>query len=168
MQKLTASALILGALLIAAALVYHGRQLALVAGQLATLEQRTGALDQRLNTFSEELPTLVGEAGKEAGRQAVHGVIEEAVQKPMNRVRTQLGFGTATASTNATGTPPGETGLLPGGSLPWIRFDIPDPVINIDIQTNLKEWPELPWSGAAETNLPSADAPPLPLERTGS
>lgn len=144
MQKLTPIAIVIGAVVIAAALVFHGIQLASVAGRLETLEQRTGELDVRLNSFSEELPVIVGRAGKDAGRQAVHGVVEEAFQKPLGRLMPGLTHATSNLIKRADGQL-SLKGLIPEGGIPLIRFDIPDPVINIEILTHLKDLPSLPW-----------------------
>lgn len=83
-QKLTAIAAIGAALIIALALVYHGRELAKLSSQLTSLEQRNRELDLRLQTFSAELPAVIEQAGRNAGQQAVHGIFEEAVLKPLS------------------------------------------------------------------------------------
>ena len=144
MQRITATAVVLGALIVAVSLIYHGRQLASVAGQMEALEQRTGDLDTRLKEFSQQLPSLIEQAGRDAGRQAVHGVIDEAFHKPLGKAFTQFTHTTSNVSAQA-GNPFDVRGLLPGGGMPLIRFDIPEPVVNIEILTQVRDLPSLPW-----------------------
>ena len=160
MQKWWAGAAVLSALIIAAALVYHARQLAEVSRRLQAVEQRTSGLDGRLEKFSSELPTVVEQAGNNAGRQAVHGMIEEAVQMPLSWLRR-------------TAAPAGTNGLkqalpaLPSAGpatdqgTPWVRFDIREPVIKIEILPNLKEVPAVPWpvNDSKKQPLPETNHP---------
>lgn len=158
MHKFLAFVILVGALIVGAALVYHGKQLASVATQLDALEQRTGALDIRLDAFSEELPALIGQAGHDAGRQAFRGFIDEAIGKPLD----QLLPSRAPGSTNANQQvrhPLNLRDLLPGNGTPWIRFDIPDPVVNIDVSTDFRDLPSL--SRGAATNAPPVPGEPL-------
>ena len=95
MKRPISIAVVLGAVIIAIALVYHGRQLAEVSRRLGAMEQRTSGLDSRLEKFSSELPTLVEQAGNNAGRQAVHGMVDEVVQMPLNWLRPKLASATS-------------------------------------------------------------------------
>jgi hypothetical protein len=150
MQRSLAIAAVLGAVIIAVALVYHGRQLAEVSRRLQAMEQRTSGLDSRLEKFSSELPTLVEQAGHNAGRQAVHGMVEEVVQIPLNWLRPKLALGASnapkqTVSASHTNGPITDQGTL------GIRFDIHKPVVTlqtevkVEILPNLKEVPTLLW-----------------------
>ncbi len=144
MQRPIAIAAILGALIIAAALVYHGRQLSEVSRRLEALEQRTSELDGRLDKFSSDLPALVGQAGNHAGREAVHGIVDEVIQLPLEWLRPKA----ATGATNAHApsvSPPSSSGAAGDEGAPWVRFDIREPVIKIEILPNLKEVPAVPW-----------------------
>lgn len=154
MQKPLAIAAILGALIIAVALVYHGRQLAEVSRRLEAMEQRTTGLDTRLEKFSSELPALVGQAGNNAGRQAVHGVVEELVQMPLNWFRPKLTPGASNATSNAVSSSPSRNSTADQGA-PWIRFDIREPVVKIEILPNLKEVPAIPWLPMGGMKQPS-------------
>ena len=152
-QKPLAIAAVLGALIIAVALVYHGRQLAEVSRRLEAMEQRTTGLDTRLEKFSSELPVLVGQAGNNAGRQAVHGVVEELVQMPLNWFRPKLTPGASNATSNAVLPSPTRDSTADQGT-PWIRFDIREPVVTIEILPNLKEVPAVPWPRNDKTTQP--------------
>ena len=144
MQKSLAIAVVLGASIIAAALLYHGQQLAEVSIRLAAMEKRTNGLDKRLGQFSDELPHLVEKAGNNAGRQAVHGIVDEVAHLPsklLGRSRSS-----ATGSKNAPSSSPGQSNnLTEDQELPPLQLDIRDPVINISILPNLKEVPAIPW-----------------------
>jgi hypothetical protein len=144
MQKPIAIAAVLGALIIAAALVYHGRQLAEVSRRLEAMEHRTTDLNGRLEKFSSELPTLVGQAGNNAGREAVHGMVDEVVQMPLKWLRSKPATGGSNASTH-TVSPPRSGGATADEGAPWVRFNIREPVIKIEILPNLKEVPAIPW-----------------------
>jgi hypothetical protein len=143
-QKPLAIAALLGALIIAAALVYHGRQLAEVSRRLEAMEQRTTGLDSRLDRFSSELPVLVGQAGNNAGRQAVHGAVDELIQMPRNWLNSKLTSGGSAATNNAV-LPSSSRDSTADQGTPWIRFDIREPVVTIQILPNLKEVPAIPW-----------------------
>jgi len=137
-------ATVLGALIIATALVYHGRQLAEVSRRLEGMEQRTTGLDRRLEEFSSELPSLVEQAGNNAGRQAVHGMVEEAVQMPLNWLRRKPATGASNALSQVS-SPAHSSGLTADQGTPWVQFDIRDPVIKIEILPKLKEVSAIPW-----------------------
>ena len=166
MQRSVSIAAVLGAVIIAVALVYHGRQLAEVSRRLEAMEQRTTGLDSRLEQFSSDLPTLVEQAGNNAGRQAVHGMVDEVVQMPLNWLRPRLAPATSnilaqTAWASHTNGPVIDLGG------PWVRFDIRDPVIKIEILPNLKEVPAMPWplkddqkQAVAHTNKAASSEPP--------
>lgn len=83
-QKLTVISVILAAFIIALALVLHGRELAKLSNRLAALEQSSKDLELSLQKFSAELPVVIEQAGRKAGQQAVHGMVEEAFAKPMS------------------------------------------------------------------------------------
>ena len=84
MQKNIPLALVMGALIIGVALVYHARQLVELTAQLQATQQQMASLDTSLQDFASDLPKLIEDAGRNAGRQAVHGMAEEAVQMPLN------------------------------------------------------------------------------------
>jgi hypothetical protein len=153
MQKPIAIAAVLGALIIAAALVYHGRQLAEVSRRLGAMEQRTTDLDGRLEKFSSELPALVGQAGNNAGREAVHGMVDEVVQMPLRWLRLKPTTG-ATNANAQTVSPPRSSSANADEGAPWVRFDIREPVIKIEILPNLKEVPAIPWPASGGRNPP--------------
>jgi hypothetical protein len=136
-------AIVAGALIIAAALCYHGRELAKVSNRLAALEQRSTGLEHRLDRFSSDLPTLVGEAGKDAGRRAFHGVVEEVFQNPLNWFRPAQAQGASNNLQQAISEAHVD-GSLTNLGLPWIRFDIPNTVINVQILPQVKELPMFP------------------------
>jgi len=165
MQKSIALALVAGALIISAALVYHGHQLLQLSAQLQTTQRQMATLDTNLQSFAAQLPNLIGEAGKNAGRQAVHGMAEEAVEMPLNWLKSTLPKATtaglrsllpaaapAAAATNRDPFGPGTTARSPaaadagptGKGEPVIQFNVPQPVVNIHILSNLKELPA--WS----------------------
>jgi hypothetical protein len=165
MQKSIALALVTGALIISAALVYHGHQLLQLSAQLQTTQKQMATLDTNLQSFAAQLPSLIGEAGKNAGRQAVHGMAEEAVEMPLNWLRsiplkaTAAGLrrflsaaAPAAAATNRDESGPGTTARSPaaadagstGKGEPVIQFNLPQPVVNIHILSNLKELPAWP------------------------
>lgn len=162
MQKSIAIAAVLGALIIAAALVYHGRQLAEVSRRLQAMEQRTTGLDSRLEKFSSELPTLVEQAGNNAGREAVHGMVDEVVQMPLKWLRPRPATG-ATNAITPTVSSPRSSGATADEGAPWVRFDIRDPVIKIEILPNLKEVPAIPWPPNG-----GGKAPPVQTNAAGS
>ena len=172
-QKLTAIAVIGAALIIALALVYHGRELAKLSSQLASLEQRNRELDLRLQTFSAELPAVIEQAGRNAGQQAVHGIVEEAILKPLSwlgltpaqatassftRPAPQLQTNSPSASLRQLGVAP-----APGASnplmrvvqqtrtnnpaadtgLPTILFDISQPVVQFETTVQIEILPGL-------------------------
>ena len=141
MQRFTAIAMVFSALIVAVALIYHGRQLA--------------SMDKRLEKFSTELPLIIEQAGKGAGQQAVHGIIEEAFQKPFSKVASKFTHATSNVQKNADSNLD-VTRLIPDGGIPLIRFDIPSPVVNIEILTNIKDLPSLQWG--ARTNSTQAIA----------
>ncbi len=151
MQRSIAIGAVLGALIIAAALVYHGRQLAEVSRRLQAMEQRTTGLDRRLEKFSSDLPTLVEQAGHNAGREAVRGMAEEIIQTPLNWLKPRLAPSknnaprpnVSSAHTNPPTTAQGTSG---------ISFDIREPVVTfktdvkIELLPNLKEVPSVSWA----------------------
>ncbi len=152
MQKLTPVAIIVGALIIAVALVFHAQRLAEVAQRIQALEQRTDDLDGRLSTFQEELPAVIEQAGNGAGRQAVHGIIDEAFHKPLRKLSPALRRAASNVvATTGDGLDIAE--LVRERGAPLVQFDIPTPNINIEIVTNLKDLPELPWL-TGQTNDP--------------
>ena len=169
MQRWWAGAIVLGALIIAVALVYHGRQLAEVSRRLEAIDQRTTGLDNRLDKFSSELPALVEQAGHNAGRQAVHGMVEEAIQMPLNWLRRDPTPGGTNRLTPA-GSAPISGGLALDPGAPWVEFEIRQPVVKIEILPNLKEVPAVPWPLSVSGNQPSAQTnharhakvPPVP------
>jgi cell division protein FtsL len=165
MQKSIALALVIGALIISVALVYHGHQLLQLSTQLQTTQKQMATLDTNLQSFAAQLPNLIGEAGKNAGRQAVHGMAEEAVKMPLNWLRSTLPKATtaglrrflpaaapAAAATNRDDFGPGTTARSPvaadagsnGKGELMIQFNLPQPVVNIHILSNLKELPAWP------------------------
>jgi len=135
---------VVGAVIIAVALVYHGRQLVEVSRRLEALEQRSTGLDSRLEQFSSELPSLVEQAGNNAGRQAVHGMVDEVVQMPLNWLRPRLAPATSNLLRQTTWAPHTNGPVIDLGG-PWVRLDIRDPVIKIEILPNLKEVPAISW-----------------------
>ena len=138
MQRPLAIAAVLGASMIAAALVYHARQLAQVSLRLEAMEQGTSVLDSRLEKFSGDLPVLVEQAANNAGRQAIHGMVDEVVQMPLSWLGAQANPGAnGTLERGAWLYTPSGTSIERGA--PWVRFDIPNPVINIEILPNLRE-----------------------------
>lgn len=145
MQKHIALALVVGALIVGAALAYHGRQLVQLSAQLQATQRQVATLDTNLQQFARELPNLIGEAGKTAGRQAVHGMAEEAVQLPLELLKSTplkgAGDGLRRTLSNVS------TGL--GGTnreWPLIHFDIPQPtIINIGVLSDLKDLPAWLW-----------------------
>ena len=137
-------AVVLGAAIIAVALVYHGRQLAEVSRRLEAMEQRTTGLDSRLEKFSTELPGLVEQAGNNAGRQAVHGMVDEVVQMPLNWLRPTLAPARSNIVKQSASIPHTNGPVIELGA-PWVRFDIRNPVIKIEILPNLKTVPAMPW-----------------------
>ena len=160
MQKSLAIAAVMGAVIIAVALVYHGRQLAEVSRRLEAMEQRTTSLDSRLEKFSTDLPILVGQAGNNAGRQAVHGVVDELVQMPLNWLRPRPTAGTSNAAGDAGSSAAARDVAVDQGT-PWIRFDIRKPVVKIEILPNLKDVtaiPPLPVDGIRQLLLQTNDA----------
>jgi hypothetical protein len=169
MQRPISIAVVLGAVIIAVALVYHGCQLAEVSRRLGAMEQRTSGLDSRLEKFSRELPTLVEQAGNNAGRQAVHGMVDEVVQMPLNWLRPKLAPATSNIPKQTASAPHTNGPVIDLGG-PWVRFDIRDPVIKIEILPNLKEVPAIPWpatelrkQAATQTNhAGSSELGPLP------
>ena len=179
MQKPIAIAAVLGALIIAAALLYHGRQLSEVSRRLEAMEQRTTDLDGRLEKFSSELPALVGQAGNNAGREAVHGIVDEIIQTPLRWFRPRPATGTTNANAHSV-SPRRSNGAVADEGAPWVRFDIREPVIKIEILPNLKEVPAIPWlpigarePAPAQTNAagslgagPTLDAEAKPPRRT--
>lgn len=178
MQKPIAIAAVLGALIIAAALLYHGRQMSEVSRRLEAMEQRTSELDGRLDRFSSELPALVGQAGNNAGREAVHGIVDEIIQMPLRWLRPKPATGAANANAHSV-SPPRSSGAVADEGAPWVRFDIREPVVKIEILPNLKEVPPIPWlpigarEPAVQTNAagssrvePTRDAEAKPLKRT--
>ena len=144
MQKSLAVAVVTSALIIAAALVYHGRQLAEVSRRLDGMEQRTTRLDNRLDQFSRELPTLVGQAGNNAGREAVHGMVEEAVQMPLNWLKGRRVPTSANAPRRVSSVEHFEDSAT-GPAIPWVQLNIRQPVVTVEILPNLKEVPAIPW-----------------------
>jgi hypothetical protein len=88
MQKYIALALVIGALIIGAALVYHGQKLEQLSAQLQATQKQVSTLDTNLQCFAQELPDIIGEAGKNAGRQVVHGMAEEAIEMPLNWLKS--------------------------------------------------------------------------------
>jgi hypothetical protein len=165
MQKSIALALVIGALIISAALVYHGHQLLQLSSQLQTTQKQMATLDTNLQSFAAQLPNLIGDAGKNAGRQAVQGMAEEAVEMPLNWLRstplkaTAVGLRRflsaatpAAAMTNRDESEPSTTACSPadadagstGKGEPMIQFNLPQPVVNIHILSNLKELPAWP------------------------
>ena len=166
MQRSMALSAVLGAVIIAVALVYHGRQLAEVSRRLEAMEQRTTGLDSRLEQFSSELPTLVEQAGNNAGRQAVHGMVDEVVQMPLNWLRPRVAPATSNILKQTAWAPRTNGPVIDLGG-PWVRFDIRDPVVKIEILPNLKEVPAIPWSAnegrnqpATQTNQAGSSEPP--------
>jgi len=153
MQKSMPIAIILGALIIAAALVYHGHQLTKVSRRLQAMEQRTSELDNRLDMLSNNLPTLIAQAGNSAGRQVVHGMVEEAVQMPLRLLRPTSETGKSNALERAASLLQSGRAILDQGA-PWVRFDIPKPVIKIEILPNLKEIPGLAWPSNLDIKQP--------------
>lgn len=152
MQKLLAITVLVGGLAIAVALVYHGRQLAAVSHRLEAMEQRTTDLNRRLEKFSADLPAVAAQAGNNAGRQAVQGAVDELVQIPMNMLKRKPTVGGSNATSHAVVPIPFADSLTnPGGS--WIRFDIREPVVNIEILPNLKEIPAIPWLPTGDLKL---------------
>jgi hypothetical protein len=149
-QRSLAIAIVLGALIIAAALVYHGRQLAEVSRRVEAMEQRTTDLDSRLEKFSGELPALVEQAGDNAGRQAVHGMVEEVVQMPLNWLRPRPALGTSNAPKQTEFASDTNGPIADQGPL-GIRFDIHKPAVTfktevkIEVLPNFKEVPALLW-----------------------
>ena len=162
MQRFMPTAIVSGAALVAVALVFHGCQLAGVAARIDALERRTGALDRRLETFSRELPSSVEQAGHDAGRQAVNGVLEELYRKSSRWLgRSPM----PVASSNRVGQAvrqPEADGAFPDDGIPLIRFHIPDTVFNIHILPNLKELPPLPWFAPATNERPAGKPAPPP------
>jgi hypothetical protein len=151
-NTLLAIAVLLGALIIAVALVYHGQQLSEVSRRLQAMEQRATGLDSRLDQFSRDLPDLVGQAGNRAGRQAVHGMVDEAVQMPLNWLETKVGPGAKNALKQlASPLPSGDATRNPGPA--WVQFDIRHPVINVQIFPHLQEVPAVPWLSNLCRNL---------------
>ena len=130
MQKLTSLAMVAGATIIAAALVYHGRQLATVATRLDTLEA--------------QLPVIIEQAGRNAGQQVVQGMLDEAIRKPLGLLKPTVVRAKSNLLSRATG-PSGVRGLLPNLAVPLVRFNIPEPVINIEIRTDLKALSDFSW-----------------------
>jgi hypothetical protein len=88
MQNNIALALVIGALIIGAALVYHGQKLEQLSAHLEATQKQISTLDTNLQYFAQELPDIIGEAGENAGRQAVHGMAEEAFQMPLNWLKS--------------------------------------------------------------------------------
>jgi hypothetical protein len=159
MTKSVSFAVLAGALLIAVALGYHGRQLARVSNRLETLEKRSTELEGTLEKFTDELPQVIGLAGKDAGRQAFQGAVEEAVQLPMNLLRPVLTrtervyHGKPSLATNSPGAPQTD-------SAPYIRFDLPYMTINFNVGELPSGWPFNNQIGSP-TNFPnSAGQPP--------
>ena len=140
--------LLLGAAMIASALVYHGRQLVALNERLAAVEQSNRALEHQLDHLTDDLPGLIG--------QGVTGVANRVVGSLFDGVRGLAGMrtgygGAAAAGSGAAGPAPAaggiailhdlpETGdwadwslsLTQGG--PLVRFDIAQPIVNIDIR----------------------------------
>ncbi len=158
MQRFMPIAMVSGAALVAGALVFHGCQLAEVTTRLDALESCTGALDGRLDTFSRDLPSIIEQAGHDAGRQVVSGVLDELYRRSSRWLwRSPV----PAASSNRVGQarrPPEVDGAFPDEGIPLVRFNIPDTVFNIHILSNLKELPPLPWFAPA-TNEPPAGKP---------
>jgi len=143
-QRSLAIAAVLGALIIAAALIYHARQVAEVTRRLEAMEQRTTGLDSRLEKFSSELPSLVEQAGNNAGRQAVRGMVQEVVEMPLKWLAPKPASGASNDVRNAVSSLRSSVPAADqGGS--WVRFDIQEPVIKIEVLPNLKEVPAIPW-----------------------
>jgi hypothetical protein len=127
------------------------------------MEQRTAELDLRLGQFSAELPGMVEQAGRNAGREAVHGVVEEVFEKPLNWLKSTPAQGVSNVlrrSVSLLGT----NGFVldPGASI--IRFDISKPVVKIEVLPNLKSVSTSPMpssgnggSGSAATNHDAGD-----------
>lgn len=166
MQKLLAFALVVGALIIGAALAYHGRQLAQLSAQLKVTQQQVALLDTNLQSFSRELPDLIGDAGRSAGRQAVHGMAEEALQLPLDLLKSNpvkrasqgLRRTLSNVSTEAGGT---------NWSVPLVHFDIPQPtIINIGVVSDLQDLPA--WLWPPLTNRPASASSPNPATARAS
>jgi len=169
MQRSVAIAIILGALIIAAALVFHGRQLAEVSRRLEAMDQRTTTLDARLAELSRQLPTLIQQAGKNAGRQAVHGMVEEALQMPLNWLRSKPVLGKSNILERIVSFPHASEGTADQG--PSVRFDIREPVVKIEILPKLKTIPSISWppigdktQASTQTDIrsPQLDVTPVP------
>jgi hypothetical protein len=141
MQKLIAAGLVFGSLIIAVALVHHGRQLAGLTRQLEALEKRNAHLEITLQEFTANLPSLIEQAGRDAGRQAVRGIWDEAVENPLRQISSRLPSGT-----NATETierlVSEASGFLNERRAPFVRFDISQPIVTIEILGDGKATPE--------------------------
>jgi hypothetical protein len=154
MQKLIAASLVLGALIIAAALVHHGRQLSRLSHQLEMLEQRNAHLEITLQDFATNLPPLIEQAGRNAGRQAVRGIWDEAVENPLRQISSRLPTGTNTAETIERVVSEAAD-FLNERRAPFVRFDISQPIVTIEILGNTKE-PSPPPEKELAADLPDS------------
>jgi hypothetical protein len=64
-------------------------------------------------------------------------MVEEVVQMPFHSLRPKF-VGGANNVPKQPVSPSPSTGSLAEQGMPWVRFDIRDPVVNIDILPNLK------------------------------
>lgn len=154
-QKWLAIAAVAGALIIAAALVYHGRQLGIVSERLVAMEQRTAELDLRLGQFSTALPGMVEQAGRNAGREAVHGVVEEVFEKPLSWLKSTPAQGVSNVL-QRSGSFLGTNGFVLDPGAPIIRFDISKPVVRIEVLPNLKSVSTSPMPSGGNSGSESA------------
>lgn len=146
-MKTLTTGLLIGAAMIAGALVYHGRQLVALNERLAAVEHSNRALEQQLGTLPDDLPRLVSEGITGSAERVVGGLIGGA-RGLLPGLVSEFTAAAGSAGTgwigNGAGDDAGETVVWPrslsltdGG--PLVQFDIPQPVVHVDIQLGIPE-----------------------------
>ena len=131
MQKSTAVIIVVAALLVLGGLLFHGRRIGQLSDELADLRRQNAALDTHIQELTAELPNV----GRNAGREAVAGVMDEVLSGPLEMLRSQLpqlSGGIAFASGQR--------------SAPLFHLEIEQPSVSIHLNTDVGLSPRKPRS----------------------
>jgi hypothetical protein len=86
--------------------------------------------------------------------------VPRKVGKNANETRTEFPVSDSGNATNNAVSPSSPRESTADQGTPWIRFDIREPVVTIQILPNLKEVPAIPWLPTEGVKQPSSQTNP--------
>ncbi len=140
MQKATGVIILLAAAIIAGGLWYHARVLAGVSEDVNDLRKQNASLEARMAELNRQLPNV----GRDAGHEAVQGIIDEVVEKPLELLSRYIPGASDGGVKVALKRPPGtDRPGASGGAL--FHLEISQPFVHIELVTDVKGLPSFSW-----------------------